>query len=174
MRWTMVDWQALEGIGGVATAGALVVALAFGVVQWRQGVHHRRDASTVEMIHAFQTPEVLGAFRSVLALPEPVDPARVNEQPDVVNAAVTTIFTCETLGCMVFERVLDLHVLDRLWGGFIRAAWRRLAPWIRAERERLGVGSFGEWFEWLVAQLEAHPEPSKSTGAHVAYARWRP
>jgi hypothetical protein len=75
---------------------------------------------------------------------------------------------------MVFERVIRLDVLDRLLGGFVRALWSRLSPWIEDERARTGVPNLGEWFEWLVLQMQAHPEPSKSAGAARHYRDWRP
>jgi hypothetical protein len=33
---------------------------------------------------------------------------------------------------------------------------------------------FGEWFQWLAEQLEAHPAPGKAEGAHLVFKDWRP
>jgi hypothetical protein len=72
-------------------------------------------------------------------------------------------------GAIVYEGVVDLHTLDRMHGGWIRACWLRLHRWIEAERANTGNASTGEWWQWLYQRLEADPDPSKKLGAHVAY-----
>jgi hypothetical protein len=42
----MVDWQMLEGIGGVATAVAVIIAVGFGIVQFRQLESQRKLTAT--------------------------------------------------------------------------------------------------------------------------------
>ena len=70
---------------------------------------------------------------------------------------------------MVFERVVDHRLLDRMVGGAVRGTWRRLRRWVEAEREESRIPNVGEWWQWLYERLEADPDPGKARGAHIAY-----
>ena len=76
---------------------------------------------------------------------------------------------CEMWGSIVFEGVVDQHLLDRMVGGWVRGTWTRLRPWVEAERAEKQNPNVGEWWQWLYEQLQASPDPGKVQGAHVAY-----
>jgi hypothetical protein len=73
----------------------------------------------------------------------------------------------------VFHDVLDLHLVDHLIGGYVRASWTRLKPYIEARRVDVGA-NFAEWFQWLAERMEAFPAPSKQQGAHRTFRSWKP
>lgn len=160
----------LAQIVGLAT---IVGGGGVALVQMRQANRQRADQAAIEMVRSFQGPDVIDEMYKFLSFPS-LTADQVRADPDLERAALHSVFVIETLGVMVFERVLPLHVLDRMMGGFIRTIWQRLKPWVDDERRRTGVVNHAEWTEWLADQLAAHPEPSKQVGAQVAYRSWKP
>jgi hypothetical protein len=152
---------------------AVIIGIVFGLLQFYQAARKRRDMAAIEVAHGFQTPELRDAFRHVLLLQEPVDPSTIRNSADLAGDADVIVFAGEAAGTMVYERAIKLHTLDRIMGGFLRGAWRRLAPYVEEERRIRGV-NYAEWFQWLVERLEEHPVPGKSLGAHVAHRSWTP
>ena len=70
---------------------------------------------------------------------------------------------------MVYEGVIDLHMLDRIAGGQVRGSWPRLHKWVKQEREMTGIVSVGEWWQWLYERVEENPDPGKAAGAYVSF-----
>jgi hypothetical protein len=69
-----------------------------------------------------------------------------------------------------------LRDVDEFVGGAVRVAWRKMKPYIEAERVRSGSQKSWEWFEWLADQLERH-HPAKTSltiRAQQAYRDWQP
>ena len=162
----MID---LGTISNLVTMLAVVLGLIFGLVQLRQAARSRRDHAAVEIVGTVQTQEVRQAVGRILALPDDVDPDRIRSDPQLLAAALAVDSACEMWGCMVFEKVVDHRMLDRMVGGWIRGTWRRLRLWVESERVQNRNPNVGEWWQWLYERIEADPDPGKAEGAHVAY-----
>ncbi|HLF17172.1 MAG TPA: hypothetical protein VI796_07065 [Candidatus Thermoplasmatota archaeon] len=160
-------------LADVATAVAVVAAVAFGIAQFRQQDRNRREAAAIDFVRAFQTPEFRRAWTQVLDLPEDADPQEIQRRPEIRDAAHAVDIAMESWGLLVFKDVVDLHSVDHLAGGSVRQAWRRLRRFAEEERRRRGEPSYAEWFQWLAERMEEDPAPGKSEGAHVAFRRWR-
>ena len=155
-------------VNGVS-AVAVVAGVVFAVVQLRQSNRERRDTAAVTIVGTVQTQEVRQAVRLILALPSRVDPETINDDPELLDAALAVDSACEMWGSMVYEGVVDHQLLDRMVGGWVRGTWDRLSLFVETERTKLGNPNVGEWWQWLVEVLEADPDPGKELGAHVAY-----
>jgi hypothetical protein len=153
----------------LVVAVAVVVGVAFGVVELRHAIRNRRDHAAVDIVRTVQTQEVRRAVGRVLRLPDDVEPSVIRGDPDLLEAALAIDSACEMWGSMVYEGVVDQHMLDRMVGGWVRGTWTRLRPWVEAERAENRNPNVGEWWEWLYDRLQADPDPGKSSGAHVAY-----
>lgn len=153
----------------VVTTLAVVLGVIFGLVELRHATRDRRDHAAVDIVRTVQTQEVRRAVERILKLPDDADPAIVRRDPELVEASLAVDSACEMWGAMVFEGVVDLHLLDRMVGGWVRGTWRRLRVWIEAERTDNRSPNVGEWWQWLYERLEADPDPGKQLGAHVAY-----
>jgi hypothetical protein len=153
----------------IATTSAVVFGVIFGLAEVRQAVRDRRDLAAVDIVRTVQTQEVRQAVERVLRLPDDADPELVRGDPDTLDAALAVDSACEMWGSMVFEGVVDQHMLDRMVGGWIRGTWTRLRPWVEAERAEKRNPNIGEWWQWLYEQLQADPDLGKAQGAHVAY-----
>jgi hypothetical protein len=153
----------------LATSVAVIVAVVFGLTELRRGARDRRDRAAVEIVRSVQTQETFRAVGRILNLPDDADPEAMRSDPALLDAAMLVYFACEMFGSIVFERVVDLHTLDRMVGGWVRASWVRLRRWVESERAEDRNANVGEWWQWLYEQLEADPDPGKALGTHVAY-----
>ena len=159
----------LNTAANVASTLAVVIAVVFGIAELRRARRDRRDRQAVEVIRSVQTQETHQAVGLVLKLPDDADPDLVRSDPALREAAMLVYFACEMWGAIVFEGVVDLHTLDRMVGGWVRASWMRLRRWIASERVENRNVNVGEWGQWLYERLEADPDPGKAVGAHVFY-----
>lgn len=160
----------LAQIFGLAT---IVGGGGLALFQMFYAQRQRADQAAIETVRSLQAPELIDELYFLLGY-ETLGIDQIRGDPKLQRAALHAVFLFDTLGVMVYERVVPLEVLDRMFGGFIRTIWQKLQPWVEAERTRTGVVNHAEWGQWLAEQLAAHPEPSKATGAHVAYRAWKP
>jgi len=151
------------------TTLAVVIGVAFGLIQLRQALRNRRDIAAVDIVRTVQTQEVRRAVSRVFNLPMEADPASVRDDPAMLDAALAVDSACEMWGSMVFEGVVDHHMLDRMVGGWVRGTWRRLRRWVEAERADAANPNIGEWWQWLYELLESDPDPGKAEGAYTSY-----
>jgi hypothetical protein len=153
----------------IATTTAIVLGVVFGVAEVRQIVRDRRDHAAVDIVRTVQTQEVRRAIERVLRLPKDADPELIRSDPEMLEAALAVDSACEMWGSMVFEGVVEQHLLDRMVGGWVRGSWTRLGRWVEAERAEKRSPNVGEWWQWLYERLLEDPDLGKTQGAHVAY-----
>lgn len=165
-----MDIASLTNLASIVT---IIVAVVFGTLQIRQMRKTRALFTVNELVHAIQTPAFSQSVRLVLTLPDRADPQRIVNDPEMTGAVTSLGHVYESLGVLVFHRILPLHLVDDLMGGYIRHSWLKLEPYIEWRRKELGV-SYSEWTQWLAEQLLEHPSPGKELGAHIAHRGWKP
>ena len=153
------------------TTLAVVVGVVFGLAELRHALRARRDHAAVDIVRTVQTQEVRRAVGRVLKLPDDADPDVIRGDVVLLEAALAVDSACEMWGFMVYEGVVDHHMLDRMVGGWVRGTWSRLRRWVQAERVENRNPNVGEWWEWLYDRLQADPDPGKAQGAYAAYRR---
>lgn len=158
-------------IAQLASSIAVVVAVVFGVLQIRHMAKTREIFSSAELVHAMRTPEFTESIGKIGQLPDGADPEVVRR--DAMSAAQHVGHVLESLGVLVYHRILPLHLVDDLIGGYVRMGWKKLAPFVEARRKEYGV-YYGEWMQWLAERMNEYPSPGKSQGAHVTRADWAP
>lgn len=159
----------LPTVLNLVTTAAIVVGVAFGLIELRQALRGRRDYAAADIVRTIQTQEIRRAARRCFQLPEDADPDLVNSDPQMLEAALAMDSACEMWGSLVYEGVVDPHMLDRMVGGWVRGLWRRLRRWVESERAVTGSPNVAEWWQWLYELLEADPDPGKALGAYVSY-----
>jgi hypothetical protein len=92
--------------------------------------------------------------------------------PEYVKAATTVTTSFETMGLLVFKRVVSLDMVMDLCGGIIRVQSRKLQQYQDDVRRENKQPSWGEWFEWLGDQAEKMK--SSSEPAYIEHKNWRP
>jgi hypothetical protein len=160
-------------IATTAPAVAVLVAVIFGTLTILQWQRSRYLHAAAELVHTIQTAEFTRSIALIVELPETVRAPELVADKELMTALYTVSHTFESLGVLVYHRMLPLHLVDHLIGGYVRASWKRARPLVELRRETLGA-MFGEWFQWLAERLEEHPAPGKREGAAIAFKRWRP
>ncbi len=165
--------RALASVLPYVTLLTVVIGVVFGVITALQFRRARSLTAAVELVHAIQNADFAEGIQRIVELPERAPPERVLRSPDMMRAAYAVSHVYESVAVLVFYRLLPLYLVDRLMGGYVRASWVRLAPYVHEQRARLGP-MFGEWFQWLAERIEERPAPGKQLGAPIAHRRWRP
>ncbi len=160
-------------IASLASALALIVAVVFGILQIRHMGKTRALFASAELVHAMQSTEFTRSIAGVERLPDAADPDLIRMDPATLAAVGHISHILETLGVLVYYRVVPIHVVDDLLGGYVRMCWRKLRPLSESRRREMGI-SYGEWMQWLAERLETYPSPGKGQGAHIAHKDWRP
>jgi hypothetical protein len=157
----------------LASSVAVLVAVVFGVLQLRQMAKTRAVLAAAELVRAMQTIEFARSVRLVMSLPDDAPLEVIRADPEAAGAILSLSHVYESLGVMVFHRIVPLHLVDDLMGGYVRKTWQKVAPHVEARRSEYGV-FYGEWMQWLAERLHEHPSPGKLSGAHVAHRAWTP
>ena len=156
--------------------GAIVVisGVVFGVIQIRQYQQQRREVAAVQLVNSFQNPEFNRALRKVWSLPDNVTITELQQHKDEWEEAAYQVgMTLETMGVLVYRRIVPLTILDELMGDAILVLWHKLRPWVEHLRDIQKRDSAYEWFQWL-AERFADTERRTERGAHRIYRNWHP
>ena len=157
----------------IAPLLAVGVALLFGTLTIRQWQRTRYLTAAAELVRTMQTAEFTRAIALIVDLPEGGDGKVLSKDREVMAAFYAVSHVFESLGVLVYHRLLPLHLVDHLCGGYVRASWKRMQPVVAERRAALGA-TFGEWYQWLAERIEQYPAPGKEVGAPVAFKDWKP
>ena len=171
----MTDLETLANLAEVLGALTIIGGLLFAVIQVRQYRQQLRETATLELMNRFQTPEFAQAFRTLRSLPDDVPSSELNaDNPETEAAAMFVCSVYETVGVLVFRRILPFQVVEDLTGGAIALCWRKLRPWIEEIRVETSNDRVFEWFQWLVERCaEQQKSESKALPAYMAHRNWR-
>ena len=158
-------------IAAVVSSLPVLVAVVFGVLTLGQWRRTRYLSAAAELVHTIQTPEFTRGIARVMELPQNADSAQIDAETAAAILTVAHVF--ESLGVLVFHRLLPLHLVDHLLGGYVRASWRRTGRYVESRRVTVGA-MFGEWFQWLAERLDEYPAPGKSESAAIVHRDWKP
>ncbi len=160
-------------VAPLTSALAVLVAIVFGTLTLRQWYRTRYLTAAAELVRTIQTAEFNRSIARIMELQIDAPASLVEADRDTSAALYAVSHVFEALGVLVYHRLLPLHLVDHLVGGYVRASWKRLR--IVVDERRTAVGpTFGEWFQWLAERLDQYPAPGKSLGAPRAFAAWRP
>ncbi len=163
----------LATLANVASAVAVLVAVVLGTLQIRQMRMTRALFTSAELVHAMQTADFASSVRLVMTLPDYAPPSRVADDPEMAAAVLSLSHVFESLGVLVYHRIIHIHLVDDLMGGYVRQSWRKLKPYVESRRSEVGV-YYGEWMQWLAERLDQFPSPGKEGGAHLTHKKWKP
>lgn len=155
--------------------GAIVVisGVIFGIIQIRQYQQQRQDLAAVQLVNSFLIPEFNKALRKVWSMPDDTSITKFRERgEDWEEAAFQVGMTLETMGVLVYRKIVPLPILDELMGDAILVLWKKLRPWVEHLRVEQNRDSAYEWFQWLADRL-AETERRTQAGAHRIYRDWR-
>lgn len=169
-----MDLITIVNIARIIGSVVVISGVVFGIIQIRQYQQQRQDIAAVQLVNSFQSPDFNKSLRKVWSLPDAVTWQELQERGNDWQAAAFQVgMTMETMGVLVYRRIVPLAILDELMGDAISVLWRKLQPWVEHLRDEQKRDSAYEWFQWLAERL-AEKERRTEMGAYRKYRNWRP
>ncbi len=170
-----VDLQSVANIAEIFGALLVIFGVFFALIEIRHLRRQRRETAAMEIMRAFQNPEFTRNLRVVMEFEQECRSCRDDSiSPELQDAAMLVSTTLESIGFMVYQRIVPFGLVQQLMGGTIQASWRVLRPHTEWLREKLCRPSIHEWFQWLSERLSEFPEYRDEEGAYSKYLRWKP
>jgi hypothetical protein len=164
----------LPEILGVVSTAAIVAGLIFAGMQVRIAQRERSRESQILLFNNFLDPDFMRTMRTILDLPDGLTSADLDSRPDADRLAIYHwLGAMEGLGLLVFHRAIPLEIVDQAYAGPIIFSWRKLEPYVLAERAETGREPMHEWFQWLVERLIEFEAANPRVAAHVEHADWQ-
>ena len=133
---------------------AIVGALVFTGLQVKEANRTRRDQASVAVIQTTQSENWTRALGLVARLPENIGLKEIEQSPPETQRALLELgVRLETIGYMVYRRIVALEAVDDLIGGVTIMFWLRAKTWAEEERKRTGNAKWLEWCQWLAMQV---------------------
>ncbi|MBS1903376.1 MAG: hypothetical protein JSS75_06725 [Bacteroidetes bacterium] len=145
----------IEAIGNIAIALSVIVALVFGIAQVKAAERDRRERLTLETLRIFQTREFAEQLSFIRDLEAPTDGDSLRAMPrDHQILLIQTAQQMESLGMMVYERYIDLDLIDKTLGSFVATSWKKYEPMFLDMRTSIPDPFLGEYFQWLAERID--------------------
>jgi hypothetical protein len=166
---TLSDIANLVEIIGIV---AIIFGIVFGLLQLRQHRKQSHDMAILELARSFEAPEFTEAYMLVTTLDAGIlDKELQSRGPEFVAAAMRVGWKFETVGMLIYHRVVPMDAMADLVGGFSLKLWSILSAWAEEMRQTKQQPEFLEWYQWLVEKLEERGE-SNSDPAYLAKRAW--
>ncbi len=170
-----LDLQRVANFAEIIGALLVIIGIIFALYELRHHRQQRRETAAMEIMRAFQSPDFTRTLRLVMDFEQECRACRDDSiSPELQDAAMLVSTTLESVGFMVYQRIVPFGLVQQLMGGTIQASWRVLRPHTEWLREKLSRPSIHEWFQWLSERLSEFPEYRDEEGAYSKYLRWKP
>lgn len=168
------DLGTLANLAEILGAIVVIGGVGFAVIQIRQFRRQRLEAAAVELVRSFQSADFNRAHALLLALPKGASPAELRQRSsDAETQAMILSTTFESLGVLVYNRILPIEIVEQLLGGTVVSFWEKLQHWVNAVREEQGRRDTHEWFQWLAEQLQRRSALHAPAPAYEAHREWK-
>jgi hypothetical protein len=162
--------SALNLISTVAIVGALI----FAALQVRQANLKRTDQAAVTVIQTLQSERWTRASDLIGKLPENAKLSDIERMgPESESCLFDFGMRLETIGYMVYRRIVKLDMVDELIGGVTLMFWSRAKAWAERMRIQSGNPKYWEWCEWLADRITERRAKLGHEPAHIRHAHWR-
>lgn len=156
------------------STSAIVGALIFTGLQVRNASRARGDQAAVTVIETTQDASWIQAIALISTLPERAEPEQILEMGKGIEQALFAFnIKLETIGYMVYCRIITLKAVDDLIGGVTMVYWSRAEKWMQDYRKGTNNPKIGEWSEWLANQIEQRRLRGEYGPAQIRYRDWR-
>jgi hypothetical protein len=158
----------------ILSAIIVVGGIVFAVLQMRQTRQQRRELAAIELFRSFGSPAFAEAYRNVLHYEDGLSARELKKRyAGSDNCAMLISTTMESIGVMMYQRIVPTAVVSNLIGTSAIILWRKLEVWIEDLRIEIDNPNAFEWFQWLALKL-AELQDASSLPAYEAHADWQP
>lgn len=152
----------------------IVVALVFAGFQVQEANRTRRDQAAAVMIQSTQDDSFVRAMNAVAQLPGDLSAEQLDARGDRAAEPLLDFgVRLESIGYMVFLKMVPLATVDDLLGGVVLMFWSRTKGWVGRERLRSGNPKLLEWCEWLADRVGERRAVLGHEPAHQKHRGWR-
>jgi hypothetical protein len=152
-----VDLETLSFVSQIVGTLTIVGGAIFALVQFYEVRRQRHEQRAAEIMRGFMDPNFADAIARIRVLPDGVSAEELRRAgPEAERAAIRICMSLETMGLMVYRRIVPLELVVELAGGMSVMIWRKLGPWLEQIRIEQQQPSWAEWFQWLAQQCEKH------------------
>jgi hypothetical protein len=170
----MTDFSRLANMAEIFSAIVVIGGIIFAVIQMRQTRQQRRELAAIELFRSFGSPAFADAYRNVLHYPDGVDAKQLKQEyPNGEQFAMMICTTLESVGVMMYQRIVPSAVVNNLIGSSTIILWRKLETWVQDLRIELDNPFAFEWFQWLAMTLSDLQNDSDRP-AYEAHTEWQP
>jgi hypothetical protein len=142
-------------IANIALALSVVIALIFGIAQVHAAQRDRKERLTLEALRNFSTRE----FAELLYFGNTIEVPKTREEylalpADQIIKLIQSGQQMESLGMLVYEKYIDLDLIDKTLGSYVWTTWEKFRPVFEDMREKNPDPFLGEYFQWLAERIE--------------------
>jgi len=152
---------------------AIVIGVAFGLIQLRQIRHQREVQAGLELLAPLQTPESAETLLLLHDLPDNLSGDDLRRRlGDRFKATLATLALFESLGPIVARGHVPLEMYAEFYRGPTLLCWRKFRRFIEEERSN-GWPSLFEWLQWLAERMEERPLRNADLPAYERLSNWK-
>jgi hypothetical protein len=148
----------ISTIATIVTTVSIVIGVVFTLLELRHLAKTRRTEIIMKIYDRFSGREMVEAMNKVgSAKFESLDDYRKNYGFTKITE-IAVLF--EGLGVLLEQNLIDIKMVDRLFGPTLNALWERVQPVLYAMRKGLNEPFFFSHFEYLINELSAYRKKS--------------
>lgn len=163
MSWELA-LQALETF-------AVVVGVAFGLIQLRQLRHQREIQAGIELLHSL--PQMAAAALKLYELPDNLTGEELRSKlGDKFESVFDLLAVFESLGPLVARGQVPIDLYAEFYRGATVVAWTKVRRYVLEERKS-GWSNLFEWVQWLAERMEEREPLSSDVPAFERLREWK-
>lgn len=160
----------LSAVSSFAVVGALI----FAAMQVRVANRARAEHAAISIVEAAQSDAWTRGLNQLYRIPANATAEQIDALgPEVTDAIEQVGIRVETIGYLVWRGIVDIAMVDDLFGGIVIFWWSRIRPFAERDRERTSNPKSYEWFQWLAEQLSDRQRNGPAIPAYMRTDRPR-
>jgi hypothetical protein len=148
----------ISTIATVVAAVSVVVGMIFTILELRHMARTRRTDVIMRIYDRFGSKEMVEAIYSIGKLRSET-PTTFPPQ-DALTGPIQIAVIFEGLGVLLQQDLIDLKLVDSLFGPTLEALWEPIRPLIHGMRDSLKQPTFFSHFEYLYNRLNEYRKES--------------
>ena len=156
------------------SAAAVVGAVVFAGLQVKAANRSRAEQAAITIVQTAQSESWTRALHLLLKIPAGATTKEIDALgPEIERAIEEVGVRVETIGYLVFRRIVSMETVDELVGGVVVFWWYRILPFVERDRHRTSNPKSYEWFQWLAERLVERRNVGSGLPAYMAHAHWK-
>jgi hypothetical protein len=151
----------LPSLSAIIVAGSVVVGLIFTMMELRHMARTRRTEVIMRVYERFGNREMIEAMNTVGRLRTKKEESL---SPELLTSFAEVAVIFEGLGVLLDEDLIDIKLMDSLFGPTLDTLWEPMSPMIRGMRESLNQPFFFSHFESLHERLTEYRRKKTTPG----------